>query len=808
MSAADGQITWPTPFWPDETAPAAPLWPNERHPWSSQMVERMLDQWSQPGDLVLDPFAGQPSLPRAASAARRRLAINNASPAGLLAVLAGAAPPSPAVTDHAFSRIADAPRRGRTLADHLAALYETICPECAQSITAERFVWDRSVGEPVEKRYHCPHCGSRGDAPADMVDVAQVSSLEVRGAAYWGLLSRLVKPGDPLTAQARGLQDLYPPRALLVLSELLTAAEQRLADSEELRAARAMILHVMAAGLGASELRAGQDPARLQLPRRFVESNLWLAFEHAHRTLRARTQGDLTRRDRSLPLASDLSRLRAPDGEGRVLPTALSITELAEQIAPGSVALILTESPAFDPASYALQFLWSGWLFGREAANRQRAALSIEQWNWDWYARAIGAALRTLRPLLRPDGRMALVFGDSSARRGLAALAAAGAAGWRLAAQATETPLHPPTGRTCWRFELAPDAPPMAGAASSLAYQVQRSAQEAARQLIDVRGEPAPTALVQTACAVRWSELGLLAELPRHPEAARQPMSYLLAQMRLALARDLPPPGLAFAAANPEDPDQGGLWTAELPSSQPPLSDRVEQFIASQLEAGPIPAQALVEAAYAAFPGWLTPDAALLAACIESYSQPADGVLRMREEDAAQQRSNDLASILHLLTGLGRQLGYAVWLAPAVAALLDDDPPISPDLADWAPANVVWHLAGDPAFAFAVVAQASLHPWLAAPSEALAGCPRYVALPGGRAGLLDFKLRRCPPWRSRLAWTGWEFVKFRHLRELAGQSGLSLAAFRARVGLDPIVTLPGQQLTLFAMESQGDAHDD
>ncbi len=120
---------------------------------------------------------------------------------------------------------------------------------------------------------------------------------------------------------------------------------------------------------------------------------------------------------------------------------------------------------------------------------------------------------------------------------------------------------------------------------------------------------------------------------------------------------------------------------------------------------------------------------------------------------------------------------------------------------------VIWHHQEEPAFAFAVAGQASLHPWLLPPSETLAGCPRYVALPGGRAGLLDFKLRRCPPWRGRLAWTGWEFVKFRHLRQLAGQPGLNVAAFRARIGLDPIITLPGQQLALFPMENQGDPDD-
>ncbi|MCB0001780.1 MAG: hypothetical protein KDH86_04455, partial [Anaerolineae bacterium] len=75
--------------------------------------------------------------------------------------------------------------------------------------------------------------------------------------------------------------------------------------------------------------------------------------------------------------------------------------------------------------------------------------------------------------------------------------------------------------------------------------------------------------------------------------------------------------------------------------------------------------------------------------------------------------------------------------------------------------------------------------------------PRYVVLPGGRAELLDFKLRRCPSWRGQLAWTGWEFIKFRHIRRLAAVPDLTLAGFRARAGMDPVVTLPGQQLALF-----------
>lgn len=801
-------ITWPAPFWPDDPPPADALWPGEGQPWSPALAEHYLNRLSLPGDLVLDPFASQAALLRAASAGRRRLVLNNASPATLLGVLASAAPPAADVVDQAFSRIADAPRRGRTLAHHLAALYETLCPECAQSIAADQFVWDRSVGEPVEKRYRCPHCGSHGDAPVDMADVAHVAALEVRGAAYWGLLSRLVKPGDPLTDRARSLQDLYPPRALLVISELLTAAEQRLSNAETQRAGRAMLLHVLAAGLSSADLRVDPATSRLLLPRRSVERNLWLAFEQAHRTLRSRSSGDPARKDRHLPLAADLARLRAPDGEGRVLPLALPTPELAERLGLDAAALILSEPPPFDPATYALQVLWTGWLFGREAASRQRAVLSIEQWSWDWYARAMTAALRTLRPLLKSDGRLVLAFADPAPRRGLALLAAAGAAGWRLAAQATQAPLAGSEDPVRWRFELRPDGPPPSDAGPGLANRLQRSAQEAAFQLIETRGEPAPRALVQTACAVRWSEQGLLAELAQHGEAGRRPMSYLLAQMRLALDPDLPPPGLSYEAAEDDRTRPGGQWALEQTPAQPPLADRVEQFVARQLEAGPATLAALRQAIYAAFPGWLTPDAALVAACLESYGHWDGGLLHLRSEDQPQRRNDDLAELLRSLVDLGGRLGLEVWLAPETARLLPDLALSAPvDENDGAPANVVWRQAGEPVFSFAVVSQALLQPWLDTPADGLTGSPRYVVLPGGRAGLLDFKLRRCPAWRTRLAWSGWEFVKYRHLRDLARHPGLSLASFRARVGLDPIVTLPGQQLALFELEAYGDTDE-
>ncbi len=66
----------------------------------------------------------------------------------------------------------------------------------------------------------------------------------------------------------------------------------------------------------------------MQLPRRFVENNLWLAFEHAHRALRERPLPP------AAPKCADLARLRAPRAKAGILPLSLLAPELAEQLEP------------------------------------------------------------------------------------------------------------------------------------------------------------------------------------------------------------------------------------------------------------------------------------------------------------------------------------------------------------------------------------------------------------------------------------------------------------------------------------------
>lgn len=793
------------PFLPWGPTPARPLWIDEGRPWTAALVDYYLRHYSAPGDLVVAPFATQPILARAGVINQRRILLNHYSPATLLTVSVGAEPPLPSALDAIYSATADAPRRGRTLSHYLQSLYESICPECAQTFAATYFVWDRDAGEPVAKGYACPHCGNHGEAPADLADSNLAAGLEVRGAAYWGLLSRLVAPGDPQTAEARALLELYTPRTLIVISELLATIEQRVKDPAERRAGQALVLHVMqrclaqAAPNGVNATAETlQLPEHLQLPPRFVEHNAWLAFTEAYRLLRQRPSHPLRQ-------STDLAGLLSSRGPGSALWLSVSLQELARQLQPDSVTLAISEPPRLAPSQYPLSYLWSSWLFGRKAVAHLKPMLAVQNTDWDWYARVMTAALRNVRRVLKPEGHLVLALSGASARQPLALLYAASQAGLRLVAHATQAPLVPDDGEPAWQLVFGVRGPaPALVTTATFDQRLRQAAQEAVHDLLHARGEPAPAVLAHTAVAARWAEELLLSDADAGQEMGRRPVTALVQQSRLALAPELAPQGLRYMPGAADNPVP--QWTAEDLVGQP-LADRVELAVAELLAQGEHDADALFDQIYARFPGWLTPDHALITACLDSYSVREADKVRLRPEDEPGARARERTDMLALLHDIGRRLGYQVWraasertAASAAPPLADGDPPDDPA---WAPASLVWHEAGRPVQAFALASQALLLPWLAPPPVALDDCPRCVVLPGSRAGLLAFKLRRTPAWRARLAESGWEFVKFRHLRRLAAMPDLTRASWRARVGLDPAVILPGAQLPLFDIPQQG-----
>jgi hypothetical protein len=207
-----------------------------------------------------------------------------------------------------------------------------------------------------------------------------------------------------------------------------------------------------------------------------------------------------------------------------------------------------------------------------------------------------------------------------------------------------------------------------------------------------------------------------------------------------------------------------GIWDLkEGQDRAEPLADRVERAIVTFLQKHP--ASTLLElerSLYAEFPGPLTPSKALV---VEE-----DGRWRLRDEDRASQRRAELEQMLALIETIGERLGYKVDKTGQNA--------------------IVWKEKRKTVRAFYLLASAVTGRILAENRHPPEKC--LLVLPGGRAGLLAYKENRDPRLRKRLE--GWNILKFRLLRSLAGIPVLNRQTFEEQLISDPVEQSQGQMM--------------
>ncbi len=218
-----------------------------------------------------------------------------------------------------------------------------------------------------------------------------------------------------------------------------------------------------------------------------------------------------------------------------------------------------------------------------------------------------------------------------------------------------------------------------------------------------------------------------------------------------------------------------GLWgLADWDAATDPLPDRVEMAVVRFLQKNPEAALRDLETALnAELPGLLTPSLGLLRAVLASYAIETDGRWNLRPEDAPSTRRADLEAAAQVLTTLAPRLGVTLQRQESPQQL------------------ILWQDSGETVYAFTLLASAVAGRILRQkpypPERSL------LVLPGGRAGLLAYKLERDPSLRS--AAERWRVVKFRALRRLSEMTGLTRERFEKELGGDPIE--PPEQMKLF-----------
>jgi hypothetical protein len=411
--------------------------------------------------------------------------------------------------------------------------------------------------------------------------------------------------------------------------------------------------------------------------------------------------------------------------------------------------------PRPNLAAWTLAALWAEWLWGRSVSESISRMLHRRRYDWHWHARALGVSAAALAANLPAGLPVAGFLGEWEPAFLAAVLWSFYQAGFSLKGRAVRTD-------TC-SAQLLWSAPGPEHTPASYGPKTFEPATEVARlavrRLISSRAEPVAWEMLHAAA---WSEAAFRHMLP--PESV-SPKENSLARCQTLLADTIKNDREIESTAK-EESEFGTTWW--LPGDETitsPLSDQVEGEIAQTLlKNGPLATEELDRRICSFFPGLLTPEFRLLHACLESYGSPVeDGrAWTLRPEDYPASREEELRLIRRLLGGLGEKMGFALG---------------GNDELNWIDRT------GRKAYCFAFTATAAVGRYMLRKTFE----PRrsWIVLPGGRATLVGYKLRRNILLRRAVS-DGWRFLKFRHIRRLMEDRFLQPDNLDERMGLDPL----------------------
>ncbi|MEA3346109.1 MAG: hypothetical protein U9Q78_07710 [Chloroflexota bacterium] len=727
------------------------------------VAKAYVQAYTSPDDLILVPFCQSAPLIREIQATGRRLLALDFNPVEVLALRMALAPPAEAELLAAFTRLGDAPKAGEPLRQHLEGLYTTPCPRCRHPALAEAFVWDREEAQPVERRYRCPACGDRGSGPVEEGDLMTLEGVESRGLAYWYLADHVApasclrpvrRPGGRQTSPHRRtvlrLLDIYTPRNLYALAQILIKMERLFSDSPVLEAMRGALLGCLDVGSALYSADAPDTrPHRLQLPHRYLERNVWECFEKACE--------ELSRREGQIQLAPDLNSFLEEKGEEVHLQVG-TLHALSELMGSIRVPLIVAMPPRFDPLFWSLSYLWSGWLYGPRAAKGLEPLLGRRSSDWEWYRRSLQGAFQQAGRVLQPEGHLLLLGRVPSSKQRDALLLAASGAGFTLSHALSDgeegVQLH--FRREPFRIPVTAD--------EDLATRAASLSEGRVTDLLRARGEPTLSPHLRMAAAEALARRGWLPLLT----ASEEPMSAVEGLWEELEKRE------AFVHF-----DDGRWWLHNAGNTAVPLADRVETEV-YEILAGTlgIAHKALLRLVCKRFSGPLTPSVTIVEACLRSYGEEfSPGYWRLRADEEAKGREAEIAQVTQVLERLGRRMGYEVEEGEGY--------------------DMIWREGEQPVHGFllrweARVATAILHSHLEPRAE-----HQYYVLPQARVELVQAKLAHDPRLGGAMARGNWHFLKYAPLRALAEVKQVTRHDLQRIVGLEPIIEQPKAQIPLF-----------
>ncbi|MHB1130971.1 MAG: DNA methyltransferase [Chloroflexota bacterium] len=786
------------------------------------VLSAYVDTYSQPGDVVLDPFAHSDAVARVSAQTGRKTVLSDLNPLTVFVTRASLLAVSGRELQMGFEQLAAAKQAEVPLATHLDDLYTTDCPRCGAKAVATSFVWDRKIDGPLAKRCVCSACAENECPPGELTpineaDVVRLREIDARGFHYWYIVDRFGHGREGHRELAMQLLDLYTRRNAYALATLVRHIEAGKMSKNVQQLLKLVLLDCLCS---CSKLEALTPPSfvgsdiDLRPPTRFVERNVWRRFAAACVERRAllENQGGDTSPPR---LGASVARVLETGTYTRLGTAANTIVlrqaarNLSRDLAPESVALVLSAPPGPSHGPFlCLSYLWSGWLLGEhESQGIEQIPCSRRPLDWLAYYRAIAAALRGLAPTLKCEAPLIFHF-EAETRRQCDMLAlgglAAGLALRRVLFQPAVLPGAAVIGQEgAGRYVLElfkPAAEPAAvdlpaSGAAGLEAQIRQQAELAIKDSLAERAEPSPYTPLHLAVLQHLGRSGML--------------------LSLLAARGFD--GVAVAEALDEEvvatlergerrrqllkhEGKGPLWSLARPAAdETGLGDRVEWATYTLLSNSRlVPNEKALRDVHAQFTGLATPEPGLVEDCLASYGRrTAGGEWTLAERDRLVKRVEEHSLLLHDLVGLGRRFGYKIWLSreeqrrPYGEGTLGQLLTLPERYASpaslfggvrAADVDVIWYDGRSEVWLFEME-------WTAMVAPAVLGrrlpvnARRFLVVLEERVPLIQSKLRRGPWLQRALDADGWQFLRAQRLRSFVADAEANPQGLSALAGL-------------------------
>lgn len=697
------------------------------------------------GNWLLDPFGFSPRLVLEAARSGFRVLVTANNPITRFLLETFANPPPESEFIAALADLGAAKKGDERLESHLQSLYLTTCEKCNQQIQAQSFLWRKGEDVPYGRIYECKHCGDSGERTATEEDKEHAKKIAGTDSLHRSrLFERVVSLKDEDRVYAEEAIEHYLPRPLYALSTIINRLNGMTLSAERKHALTALVLLACDVGNTLWGHPAERPrPKQLSTPNQFREQNVWAEFERGI-SLFAEAGSPVTceawhaKNGRKIPESGGICMY-----EGRLRDLA---NEVKREI---PIAAVIASVPRPNQAFWTFSALWAGWLWGSDAVEPYKAALRRRRYDWAWNATALNAMFEHLNELLADDVPMFALLSEPEPAFMTSAMTAAQTAGFKLESVAART-VHDSV-QIVWKSTQ-----------KSTPNQIDLGQiRNAMFEFLSERSEPVGYLHVHLSGLIACEKSNSLKQPEdEFDEVLRKTQSVF----ESALKED--EHFIHYSTGEGVDTGMWGSSDTQFDANES-LSDRVEVAVVTYLQKNPNAIFLDVEEdLYPRFPGLQTPSKGLIYAVLNSYAEKDGARWKLREEDVASARRDEMQNIFGLLEAIGTKLNYQ---------------------SDKEDKVLIWKERKKTVKKFHVLASALIGRALETADE-----QTVIVIPGGRAALAAYKLQRDPALKEQFK--KYRVVKYRLLRSLLEMPILTRETFDEQVASDPLEESQGQMM--------------